>query len=114
LGLSKVWIVFGLPTGSRFELRDHEFVAASSGFQVSRVVLVRAVEVRIGCDKFWMLYHHRLLFWFCGKITSILPRPRRDSQESRSSFRSVDAGILGLTWQIKTRRLAKDAFRSLA
>jgi hypothetical protein len=77
-----------------------------------RVVRVRAVEVRIGCDKFWMLYHHRFWFWFFGKITSIRPRARRDSQESRSSFRYVDVGILGLTWQTKTRRLAKDAFRS--
>jgi hypothetical protein len=45
-------------------------------------------------------------------MASILLRPRRDSQESRSSFRSVDVGILGLTWQTKIRRLAKDAFRS--
>jgi hypothetical protein len=45
-------------------------------------------------------------------MASILLRPRRDSQESLRSFRSVNIGILGLTWQTKTRRLAKDAFRS--
>jgi hypothetical protein len=42
-------VVFGLTTGSMFEIQDHEFVTTSSGSSV--------VDERIGCDKSWMFGH---------------------------------------------------------